>query len=964
MLRKFLRSPFPWVSNLDWRGVSLLISSVIVIALATVKGAELQWQSLGDYSGGINTVSHRGQLAVNQYLSLQNFLFTPSGLESRKGYYLAYTLSGNPITFVDVYRKKSGTSHLIAGDGFRIWSVIGMTGTPKELATGTYTVSNVDVDSAANLVHGNSVSTQKWLALYGSCENCLIKVGDTTRTISKIILDTLIYTTVAYNKSQTGASYSLIKPGTGGAAITINRGLTLSDKYWLFTTNGFYSMDSPDTLNLKTTQSGIRYLISTPYVGRTCYNGQACLRFTSSAMATGQSGYFMRLTSDQRSNTAHNPIPAGRSFYMSYPILNTNATQVTTTAAAFMPDSTATGAEYFTTLQLSPYTDSLRRVMVDSVVRVEQEWSDDPCSYNPVYLKIYCDTCHWKSDTARFITGDWFVSPEIGTSSTGSLVADTNTGPAMTNRIIGAMYRTPAHDQIRVTSMTAAVKFSSGTNAYTIKGAIYKKSSMALIDTTQIVSGYSSANYNPATITLTFANPVALDATTDYVFSLWTNTASLTFRYTATTGNYKEFGQTLSYTGTFPATFAPTDSSTLMSLAIRASLTYFENVNPSSKLGLNNATAATCYPVVGGYVTSDSAILVASDTAGFPDHGQRKVSFFRMVRTASASTTDSNNYIAAAAFEGRVFHVKGAAKQTIYRSDLFNPDSTLAATIILTDPSGEDITTIKGQSDYLKVYTANNRYVVSSTDGYTYTINKLGSGVGCVAPNTVCENSGIHYYLHYTGVYRDDGSADLGLPVSAPINSWFTDSISADKYGSAVAVLRENQYWISIVTKSDQNKTFVFDITTNAWTDMSNLNFASGVNYGTAVDSMRFLFGSRDSGLVMAYGSSSDRGATIPLAIQTGYLDQDDPTVLKDYSQIWNSYDRPGGAAMSLSLYLQPPTAWTTISAYNSNEIGNYRFNPPQTTGKAVSVRLDIADGLGYRQGTLRIGYVVKSPAN
>ncbi len=968
MLRSYLKRLFLKVSNLDWGGVLLLLAIVLVlsliIALATAEGAELQWQQLGDYSGGINTKSPKGQLAANQYLSLQNFLIVNGGLECRKGFYKLHSLSTRPITFVGVFHKKSGTNHLIIGDGQRIWSSLGLIDTPKELTIGTYDVSTVDVDSAVNQIHGNSVSTQRWLAWLGSCEGCPITVGDTVRTISKIVLDTLIYTTVAYNKTQSAASYSL-----GALGITVNRGLTISDRYWLYTTNGRYSMDSPDSATISLgALNGTRYQMSTPYVARTCYNNKASLRFTSSGLNTGLAGYFLRLTSDQRSNVARNPIPAGSSFYMSYPIINSNATQITTQGAAFIPDSTATGAEYFTAVSLTPSADSLRRVVVDSVVRVVQDSAQWECTGDrAVYLKVYCDSCHWKSDTARFITGDCFVSPETEIGYLGSVNPGLGTGPAMTNRIIGAKYKTPVQEQIRATSMTAALKFG-GAGAFTIKGAVYNASTRALVDTTRTLVDTAVGTYTPATITLTFASEVHLDSSTDYILCLWTSLASATFRYTASSGDYayKQFGRSLTYTGSFPATLAPTDSSYSINLAVYAMLNYFENVDPKSKSGLNNAVASTCYPVVGGYVTSDSAILVASDVTGFPDHGQRKLSFFRMIHGASGSAMilDSTNYVTVATFEGRVFHVLASAKQTIYRSDLFDPDSILAATIILTDPSGEDITAMLGQSEYLKVYTANNRYVVTSTDGYTYTINKISSGVGCVAPKTLCEKDGVHYYLHYTGVYRDDGTPDLGQPISAPINDWFTDSIGTSQYDQAVATIYQGRYWISIVTKSNQKKTFVYDMTANAWTDMSVLSFASAISYGGDIDSLRFIFGSSDTGNVYAYGSHSDRGDSISAVVQSGYLNQDDPTVLKSYREVFVSGEKTSGVKFTLSLYLQPTAVWTSTAIVGTSEVGNYRVNPLQTTGKSVSVKLTIPNAYGYKHSSMRLGYVGQGTAN
>lgn len=388
--------------------VALLILFCAAIAWAD-QPQPYQWTDPLIFNGGINIMSDKGQLATNQLYQASNMIWRDGQMQVREGFdRYVEPLSANCIRFIDIFRNTGGAAYLMYSDGASLWYRSNLTDASTELEFGRSNVGNVDTYNGVLRVFGNAPTTQKWRTIFGTGEGLTITVGSTDYTVSKIVLDTLIFVT-ANPGANTGASYNIDYD-----AITISDALVISDDYWIYSNTGKFYFNRPDSFVIVDSLSGLRYSYSA--VARKCTGAQPYLQFTATGVATNYAGKFLRIVTDPKSagGTA-NPITANHHFYMSYPIWTSGSNALKTYAAAFIPDST--GAEYFTVEQLVYDSTTKFTTRVDSV-RIDS--TGLTCGgMGAKYLKIYCDTCFFDADTGAFITGDWFVSPNYEWSFSG-----------------------------------------------------------------------------------------------------------------------------------------------------------------------------------------------------------------------------------------------------------------------------------------------------------------------------------------------------------------------------------------------------------------------------------------------------------------------------------------------------------------------------------------------------------------
>ncbi len=417
--------------------VSAIVRTCVPEEAAGVKQAG-EWVPLGPYSGGLNTSANAGQLGTGQVLEAENFIWKttnptaltdptnptatpeagPSGggaPEVREGFYrLAEPLSAHAVKFLDIFRTINGAAYLIYSDGERVWYRPNLTGAAVELNFGRSNAGTVDFYSGRAYVHGNTVGSQKFRTVFGSGEGLTVAIGGTSYTVEKIILDTLIELTANFGSTDSLESYNI-----DVSEISITGGQQMNNKYWLYANVGKAYFGGPDDFVLVDSLSGTRYQYSA--INRVCFGGPMTgLRFTASGVDANFGGRFARITTNPLSvgGTA-NPVPAGQPFYMSYPIWSSGNDSIKTFAAAFLPDSTSSqyvtieALEYDSTSKFTRRVDSVRVATTATVCGTE----------NARYLKIYCDSCFFDADTASFITGDWFVSPNYPWSYSGLTAA-------------------------------------------------------------------------------------------------------------------------------------------------------------------------------------------------------------------------------------------------------------------------------------------------------------------------------------------------------------------------------------------------------------------------------------------------------------------------------------------------------------------------------------------------------------
>jgi len=384
-------------------------------------------------------------------------------------------------------------------------------------------------------------------------------------------------------------------------------------------------------------------------------------------------------------------------------------------------------------------------------------------------------------------------------------------------------------------------------------------------------------------------------------------------------------------------------------------------------------TTFPSFPVVNNSADDGDSVIALYcapevDTNTYGSEGDTTTVIFYRIKQNSGSYGNNDNYNWATLFDERVFYATADDPTFIYQTQPQFPESLSSAIgFYVSTHDGDQPTAALGQGEVLRVYCENSRHSVTSSDGYIYYVTEMSRGVGVSAPRTLVEYNGIHYYLHRSGVYADDGTpASVAVPISYAINEWFTDSIPAASYPNAVAAVYENRYWICFPLKSGSWKTMVYDIPTSAWTDIDGLTFSAIATDLVADDSLRLLFGRVDSGYVASYRGNFDNSDSITAIIETGYMTMGTPEIDKVYKNIFYSWDNAAPDSINLAVY--PDTHSTALHNWTLTSpasFGLQRYNPDLAThGPMVKLKLTMYGAADVRLGFMKVDYVSKSLSN
>ena len=205
--------------------------------------------------------------------------------------------------------------------------------------------------------------------------------------------------------------------------------------------------------------------------------------------------------------------------------------------------------------------------------------------------------------------------------------------------------------------------------------------------------------------------------------------------------------------------------------------------------------------------------------------------------------------------------------QHIVWSDPFDPLGIVAYHFLAVEEH-EVITGIKSFKEQLVVFTDRSIYLLTGGTDETFRLFKAVSGVGCVAPNSIVEASGVLYFMARDGIYGFAGASEQGAgieKITKGIDSIFTEQLGATHlpdtsepsvvhelshlgwpykavkssmvYSNALHVQKKNQIWWSLdihQTKPGAHAlTLVYDYYHGAWSVYQPLQAGRGPEYAT-----------------------------------------------------------------------------------------------------------------------------------
>ena len=928
------------------------------------------WKPIWPINGGLNIVDNKEQLPIGQLLSCDNFLWSHNQLIGREGFqqYVASSTSGS-INFLSLFKKSTGESYLIYSDGKGLWSVTLSNGLRTELVTGSSNKGTVTIATGTKVLHGNTVADEKWRTLLGTNEGTPIIIGSRTDTIAKILLDTLLLLKNDLDTGYIAGTYSLTMPSGN-----INAALQSNDLLYIYGDAGTRVFTDPTSYTKPESLFVNRYHLAAPYIKRHQWSSTIpSLMFkTNDSISTNYNtlSNFLRLTTDPKSNVAGNPITAGHHFYMSYPLFGAyaNPDSFYVGGAAFMPDSVGSGAaEYFVVEELSYDLSSRSNVIVDSVKKYFQDtsgWSGSPAAYEKIWL-------HSKPDTLVYATGDWFVSPPTPTTLEYGTTETSNYLPTTT--VVGTKGHTPntAGATVRLTDFwtkswtpTPTKDQYGNWTGVTVAGlmhfAVYNCSDSTLVDSTSQQYSWSSLTAQPFAQHwehIVLKKHITLLSDTNYFFLIATVKSGSNYPYYQLRGTgglaSESYRMTAGYSTTWTAKFVPTTSEP----------TY----NHSVKLGyLFNDTMVTPsisrYPIAGGYVTADSAILAASpDSAGFVWSDSCHLSFYRMKRSLLNTSTDVG-VDNVAMYQLSTFEVRVAEMDRVYWSEVSDPDSFRAGNFMVLE-YGNPIIVMGEQLGNLVAYTKTNRWKIFPFEEGSFATEKLNGSRGCVAKNSFLNIDNVHYGLASDGYWECSG--DVPLLISDAISTYFTDSINTNQYRMIAAGYDQvnDDIWLSFPTGTSlvNNVTLVYHRPTKSWWRQSFNSGAYTYNSDRSIcDSAGMFVGGTDSNTIYIKRGVLDGSNSITSSLQTGFYDFGLPDKAKVVKSLLLNYDSPSGNTVTLGLRRMSLGSDTefTYSEFGSNSYWSQKIvNVVQGTtwGRHFSFSLNVSNASGFKVGDYQV---------
>lgn len=924
--------------------ICAIILSLLLVGTAVAADPDgAGWTPKLTFQRGLNIESDKGLLSADELYQVQDFVWENGEIWVRDGYMrYAAPLTDEPVRFIDLFKTTSGQSYLMYSDGEKIWYRQGLVSASVQIPVGYSNSDSVKTFFGSNLFYGNSVDDQLWRTQLGTAEGQTFTVaysgGDIDYTISEILLDTLVVvggSPVAQNDT---SAYAL-----GSAIAKVKAGISMSDNYWIYTNVGKVQFTSPDSVLTVDSLTGTRYAYTA--VTRECnVNYGATLRFAVTGInGYQQQGKFARLVTNPFSVAVDSSaLEEDRVCYTSYPIVSGGIGYFNTTAAAVPPKA----SQKLIVEDLIIDEESKSFFIADSIKVENVDSTNFSCTGSEALaLRIYCDTCDFQDDTTRYWTGDWFYTSPYLQSYIRSFetvdleVADIDTLLSWIPFTTPAQTTVKAYDSVEFRIYVAGGLSGNKTDG-TMKGWVYLASDSSFIDSTYTLTDtLTNTSSQPTTKTavLKFANKTELIPSTDYYFGI-----------------------------SRPDSFQIVGLRDLQRLEI----TYLDTANATPK-----TSAYECYPVVGGYVDSDSAIVVmiaktnAGSVESYPhldDSDTCMAMMFRM--KPNKSIVSDGGYVTASVYQDRVFYVVDTLCNHLLWTEPFLPDSHVATSdMIINSEDGDCIIGLKEQWGDLIVYMPNSRWRVTG-DGTNqgYAKERLNGSIGCAALGSLLNIDNNHYFLATDGFYSATG-ADAPVRVSNAVNSYFTDSLNTDRYDKVAAGYdkENNDIWISFprVGSNNNSITLVYNIPTQTWWRQSFVAgaYAYNADFGIS-DTVRFIAGGVDSSTIFVAGGATDDGVDIDAYLQTGYFDYESPERFKRITDYLFSIDNNSADSIVGDVYADTVTAALNSLSYtpfagwwqqrvavpDAEYIGNY-----------VSHKFTIYDGSGTGLRFLKIKFRV-----
>lgn len=383
--------------------IAILILTLCVTVYA-IKSSLDQWARFSDFSGGMNQAVNRSQLSENEIWDSWNFIWKDGQLRVRDGFYrFAAPMSNSRGLFVDIFKPRSGTAYLMYSDGSHLWYRQDLTDTSLALNFGRSNRSCANVYAGKTIVDIDTPTVAKLRTIHGTGEGLTVTIGDSSRIVSYILLDTLLYTTVAWEDAQSAAAYNI-----DISQIEIADALVNNDQYWVYANVGKFYYYPPDSIVVADSLTGTRYQETSPYNIMSSKDGKPFIRFTSTSIyGDNYSGKFLRLTTNPVAHESCS-VPAGHTMYTSYPIYQSGTPYGNLYCAASAGRPSAT-AQYFVIENLVYDTTTQVEVTLDSMTMEVLDSATYSVNGNePTYFKCYKSS--W-TDSMQYATGDWFMSP-------------------------------------------------------------------------------------------------------------------------------------------------------------------------------------------------------------------------------------------------------------------------------------------------------------------------------------------------------------------------------------------------------------------------------------------------------------------------------------------------------------------------------------------------------------------------
>ncbi len=254
----------------------------------------------------------------------------------------------------------------------------------------------------------------------------------------------------------------------------------------------------------------------------------------------------------------------------------------------------------------------------------------------------------------------------------------------------------------------------------------------------------------------------------------------------------------------------------------------------------------------------------------------------------------------------RIFAANVNNGGTRYRSRIYFSDAGAAETwqtaswIDVSPDDGQQITALIAYGESILVFKESSVFVLSGVDPTSFTLYPLDAEVGTIAPQSAHANrSTLIFFDPRKGVFEFDG-ADF-KKIDEKVMLHILDGINYSLAYKAAGYVYRDKYYLSVPwgAATDNNRTFVYDTRTKAWTQYS---------YG--VNGMEFyigdLYGGEASGVGGIYkmlDGVADVAATISAHVETSWLAPENEAVRGRLRRVDFAFTAIGNFNVTAKLY-------------------------------------------------------------